>query len=464
MNKDQLDEKISSLFSELVIDKALVRTLKIREKRTIPTVVEEWLISRYQVPGKSNADVYSEITDFMSKHLPAKTEKEKIKYRLQQNDSVVLLDRFDARIDIAKDRKLISIPCLDERNAYVSSEVLDKNKSLLEGGQWGAGRLTVRDEGKIKVIELVEFHPMQSGTVRLEQLINARKEFTTREWIWLLMRTMGYEPFSYTEEQQNNVLLRLLPLVQTNLNMMELAPKGTGKSFIYSNLSRYVWLNSGGALTQAQLFMNLNTKEVGLIGKYDLLVLDEGQSINFKGADDIHAKFKDYLESGHYSVGGEKITSECGLIVLANIDLFQGRPRRADFIKHLPEMFHDDALLDRFHGIIPGWKIPRFTTDCAAKGYGIKADVFGQFLHQLRLVSHVEFPYGECPTLKGDSRDVKAVTRLASALSKLLLLNPDDADYEEYVLNPAKELRQNVRSQLAELNPNEFSGVLNVGF
>ncbi len=464
MKKDQLDEKISSLFSELVIDKALVRTLKIREKRTIPTFVEEWLISRYQVPGKSNADVYSEITDFMSKHLPTKTEKEKIKYRLQQNDSVVLLDRFDARIDIAKDRKLISIPCLDERNAYVSSEVLDKNKSLLEGGQWGAGRLTVRDEGKIKVIELVEFHPMQSGTVRLEQLINARKEFTTREWIWLLMRTMGYEPFSYTEEQQNNVLLRLLPLVQTNLNMMELAPKGTGKSFIYSNLSRYVWLNSGGALTQAQLFMNLNTKEVGLIGKYDLLVLDEGQSINFKGADDIHAKFKDYLESGHYSVGGEKITSECGLIVLANIDLFQGRPRRADFIKHLPEMFHDDALLDRFHGIIPGWKIPRFTTDCAAKGYGIKADVFGQFLHQLRLVSHVEFPYGECPTLKGDSRDVKAVTRLASALSKLLLLNPDDADYEEYVLNPAKELRQNVRSQLAELNPNEFSGVLNVGF
>ena len=104
-----------------------------------------------------------------------------------------------------------------------------------------------------------------------------------------------------------------------------------------------------------------------------------------------------------------------------------------------------------FHGIIPGWKILRFTTDCAAKRYGIKPDV-------------VEFPYGECPTLKGDSRDVKAVTRLASALSKLLLLNPDDADYEEYVLNPAKELRQNVRSQLAELNPNEFSGVLNVGF
>jgi len=458
MNKEQLDFKIREIFNELTIDKALVRQLKIRDKRTIPTFVEEWLISRFQEPDKSNTDVYNDVTGFMSKHLPAKMEKEKIKYQLQQNESVVLLDRFDARIDIKKDRKLMSIPCLDERNAHVTHEVLEQNESLLEGGQWGAGRLVVRDESNDKVIELVEFHPMQSGMVRLEQLIHARKEFTTQEWIGLLMRTMGYEPSAYTDEQQKTVLLRLLPLVQNNLNMMELAPKGTGKSFIYSNLSRYVWLNSGGALTQAQLFMNLSTKEVGLIGKYDLLVLDEGQSINFKGADDIHAKFKDFLESGQYTVGAEKVTSECGLIVLANIDLYEGLPRQVDYIRNLPEMFHDDALIDRFHGIIPGWKIPRFTTESAAQGYGIKADVFGQFLHQLRLVSHVEFPYGEVPDLKGDSRDVKAVTKLASALSKLLLLNPDDEGYEEYVMQPAMDLRQRVRDQLAELNAGEFGG------
>jgi len=458
MNKEELDTKILENFSELTIDKALVRQLKIRDKRTIPTFVEEWLISRFQAANKSNAEVYNDITSFMSKHLPAKTEKEKIKYKLQLNESVVLLDRFDARIDIKNDRKLISIPCIDERNAHVAIDVLENNDSLLEGGQWGAGRLAVRDEGKSKIVELIEFHPMQSGSVRLGQLINARKEFNTREWIALLLRTMGYEPSAYSDEQQNNVLLRLLPLVQNNLNMMELAPKGTGKSFIYSNLSRDVWLNSGGALTQAQLFMNLSTKEVGLIGKYDLLVLDEGQSINFKGADDIHAKFKDFLESGQYSVGQEKITSECGLIVLANIDIHEGKPRQADYIMNLPEMFQDDALLDRFHGIIPGWKIPRFTTESAAQGYGIKADVFGQFLHQLRLVSHVEFPYGEVPTLKGDSRDVKAVSRLASALSKLLLLKDGDPDYEEYVMEPAKELRQRVRNQLAELNPSEFGG------
>lgn len=461
MNSEELDQKIRMNFGELVIDKKLVRELKIRDKRTIPSFVEEWLISRFQHPEKSNAEIYQDVTEFMSKHLPAKTEKERIKHQLQSGQSLVLLDRFEVRIDIKNDKKILTIPCLEMIDARVSNEVIDENPILLEGGQWGAGRLIVRAEGKFNVVEMIEFKPMQSGKVRLEQLIKAREQFTTREWIYLLIRTMGYEPFAYTELEQNNLILRLLPLIQNNLNMMELAPKGTGKSFIYSNLSRYVWLNSGGALTQAQLFKNMNTKEIGLIGRYDLLVLDEGQSINFKGADDIQAKFKDYLESGHYSIGNDKITSECGLIILANIDLFENQPRQSDYIRHLPEMFLESALIDRFHGIIAGWETPRFETKHTAQGFGIKADVFGEYLHQLRVVSHLEFPFGECPTLKGDNRDVKAVTRIATALSKLLLINSNHPDYESYVLNPAKILRQRVRTQLAELDPHEFSANLN---
>jgi len=462
LNIEELDAKIKTLFSDIIIDKGLVRSLKIRDKRTIPSFVEEWLISRYQKPEKSNAEIYQDVTAFMSKHLPAKTDKERIKHELQSGNEMVILDRFNLRIDIAKNKKLLSIPCIEETNARVSNEVIDKNPLLLEGGQWGAGRLIVRPEGNINVIEMTEFSPMQSGKVDLNTLIQARQHFTTREWIFLLLRTMGYEPSAYNDSQQDNLILRLLPLVQNNVNMMELAPKGTGKSYIYSNQSRYTWLNSGGALTQAQLFKNLNTKEIGLMGRYDLLVLDEGQSISFKGADDIQAKFKDYLESGHYSIANDKITSECGLMILANIDLYNNRPKRYDYIRHLPQMFQESALIDRFHGIIAGWQIPRFTTESAALGVGIKADIFGEYLHQLRIVSYDEFPYGKCPSLKGDSRDVKAVTRLASGLSKLLLLNPDHADYDHYVLRPAIELRERVRSQLAELDPNEFSGTINV--
>ncbi len=462
MNGQELDERINLLFSDLVIDKALVRRLKIRENRAIPSFVEEWLISRFQESETSDEAIYQAITGFMSKHLPTKTEKDKLKRQLQRREELVILDKFEVSIDIKNNKQRVSIPCLDETFASVTHEVLDNNESLLEGGQWGAGRLIVREEGKTNVIELIEFHPMQSGKVNLKQLIAAREQFTTREWIAFILRAMGYEPFAYSEAEQKNLILRLLPLVQNNLNMMELAPKGTGKSFIYSNLSRHVYLNSGGGLTPAQLFKNLNTKAVGLLAKNDVLVLDEGQSISFKGVDDIHAKFKDYLESGHYTIGGDKITSECGLMILANISIgYDNLPTRKDYISHLPEMFNDSALIDRFHGIIAGWEIPRFETANSAQGLGMKADVFGEYLHQLRTVSATEFPFGQCPVLAGDSRDTKAVERLAKALSKLLLLNPDHADYENYVLTPAKNLRQRVRSQLAELDPHEFSANLN---
>lgn len=463
MKARQLDEKINVIFDNLAIDKALVRSLKIREKRAITSFVEEWLIARYYAPSRTMNEIYQDVTDFMSKHLPTKNDKERIKYDLQSGNVAIILDRFQVKIDIAGDKKNLVIPCLEETSAKVTNSVIDNNLNLLEGGQWGAGKLHVVAHDQGHAIEMFEFHPMQSGKVRLDQMVMAREKFSTREWIYLLLRTMGYEPFAYTHQEQNYLILRLLPLIQNNLNMMELAPKGTGKSFIFSNLSRYVWTNSGGALTQAQLFKNLNTKETGLIGRYDLLVLDEGQSISFKGADDIQAKFKDYLESGHYSVGGYKITSECGLMILANISLnSHGKPRRSDYIRHLPAIFHDSALIDRFHGIIPGWEIPRFSTERAAQGMGIKADVFGEYLHQLRTVSHVNFPFGECPILKGDSRDVKSVTRIASALSKLLMLNPENPDYDEYVLAMAIDLRKRVRSQLAELDSCEFSPEIDV--
>ncbi|EGV17031.1 BREX system Lon protease-like protein BrxL [Thiocapsa marina] len=454
-----LDRKIVELLGDLTIDKERVRNLRIRETRTITTFVEEWLVSRYQRPDKSDDAVFNDITSFMRQHLPTKSEKEVIKNRIINGDSVVLLDRFDVRVDIKQGKRFVTIPCLDESRAEASNVLLEEHSALLSGGQWGAGRLQLRQESKgPNVIELIEFRPMQSGQVRLQAIIDARKEFSTEEWLAVLIRTMGYEPDSYSVSQRRQMVLRLLPLVQKNLNMMELAPKGTGKSFVFSNLSRHVWLNSGGALTRAQLFKNMNTKEEGLIARFDVLVLDEGQSIEFKGESEIHSKLKDYLESGHYTIGQDKVTSECGLMILANIDLdYHGQPSRADFIRQLPDMFHDDALIDRFHGIIAGWEIPRISISHFAQGPGIKADVFGEYAHQLRTESFSIFPYGEAPILKGDTRDVKAVERLARALSRLYMLNPDQADYEEFVLQPAVELRQRVRSQLAALNPSEFS-------
>ena len=458
---DKFDSKLVALFGNLVIDKALVRKLGIRNSRTIPSFVEEWLVTRFSKPEDDAQTTKNLILDFIQKHLPAKTDKQIFRDRLHNGAQVTVLDNFSAKIDLQKDCKFINVPSLDEGKVSVGPETIDQNPDLLRGGLWGAGKLFYVREHKI--LTLIDFKPMQSGRVSLKNLVDARTEFTTSEWIDLLIRTMGLEPSSYTTTQKFCLIQRLIPLVQTNINMMELAPKGTGKSFVYSNLSRYVWLNSGGALSQAQLFFNMSTKETGLLGgRYDLLVLDEGQSIDFHGADNIHAKFKDYLESGKYTVANYQTTSECGLMILANIDLYNNQPSRPDYIREMPEMFHDSALLDRFHGILPGWEIPRFQTESAANGYGFKADVFGEYAHQLRHVSIEEFKYGNYPVLKGDARDTRAVEKLASALSKLLMLNPDDADYNSYVLEPAMKLRERVRSQLAAVDPFEFSPNLNV--
>jgi ATP-dependent Lon protease len=457
----QFDAKLKEIFGDLVIDKQLVRTLGIRNERTIPSFVEEWLVTRFTTAEKDQEQIRRAILDFIKKHLPAKADKDYFLNRLHNGEQVTVLDSFKARVDLAKDCKFVSAPSLQQNHISVDQQIIDECPDLLSGGLWGAGRLHYSKDQK--ALMLVEFKPMQSGKVSLRHMAEARREFSTEEWINVIIRTMGLEPSTYALQEKKRLIQRLIPLVQTNVNMMELAPKGTGKSFVFSNLSRYVWLNSGGALSQAQLFFNQNTKEIGLLGgRFDLLVLDEGQSIDFQGADNIHAKFKDYLESGKYTVGQHQATSECGLMILANIPLYNGMPERNDYIRELPTMFHDSALLDRFHGILPGWEIPRFHTESVAKGVGLKADVFGEYAHQLRHVSPGEFPYGNIPRLRGDARDVKAVEKIAIALSKLLMLNPGDADYQEYVLSAAYDLRARVRTQLFAVDGFEMPAELKV--
>jgi ATP-dependent Lon protease len=194
----QLDRRIVEVLGDLTIDKERVRNLRIRDARTVTTFVEEWLVSRYQRPDKTDEEVYQDITAFMSKHLPTKNEKEIIKNRIINGESIILLDIFNVRVDISKGKRFVTIPCLDENRAETSNVLLDEHPGLLSGGQWGAGRLQLRQDGKDRnVIELIEFRPMQSGQVRLQAIVDARAAFTTEEWLAVLIRTMGYEPDAY---------------------------------------------------------------------------------------------------------------------------------------------------------------------------------------------------------------------------------------------------------------------------
>lgn len=253
--------------------------------------------------------------------------------------------------------------------------------------------------------------------------------------------------------------------------MMELAPPGSGKSYIYNNISRHVWLTAA-EISPAVLFYNRQSKTPGLLTRFDLLVLDEAQSIRFSNAAEIQAQLKGYLEQGVYARGDCQATAECGLMLLANVDLKENSgewyhngkptfiPARPDYIRKLPDVFLESPLLDRFHGIIPGWKIPPFQSNQQADGYGLKADYFAEVCHALRNAADISQEVRAKLRLSGYKRDCTAVERLGAGLAKLLLVSPEHQRFEELVVRPALEMRRLIRTQLNAIDPEGYPSTL----
>jgi ATP-dependent Lon protease len=269
---------------------------------------------------------------------------------------------------------------------------------------------------------------------------------------------MGYNSERYrSEEQQMLLLARLLPIVHNRINIIELAPKGTGKSFLYSNLSRYARLLSGGKTTAAALFYNLATNEPGLLTQYDLVAFDEAKTISFDNPGEVIGVLKDYLESGRYTRGRQLATAAAGVAILGNIEIAaDGKPVNRVLFREFPEFLQETAFIARFHALLPGWEIPKFSPDSVAMGIGLKADFFGEVLHSMRdLSEHGEYTQRKL-VIRGseDIRDVTAVRRVAAAYLKLLFpsLRLTDEEFYRYCASPALRLRQMVCDQLAAMD------------
>jgi ATP-dependent Lon protease len=308
-------------------------------------------------------------------------------------------------------------------------------------------------------IHMVDFRPMQAASIDLELFCEQRKHFTLAEWRDLLVSSMGYNPNFYSPEQQMLLITRLIPIVQERVNLIELAPKGTGKSFVYLNLSRYVRLISGGKVTAAVLFHNNATNQSGLLTQFNVVVFDEAQTLSFDNPGEIIGVLKDYLESGRFSRGGKQQSSAtAGIVMLANIPLdADGQPKFSNLFLNLPDFLRETAFIDRIHGILPGWKLPRIQDTAISNHIGFKADFLGEVLHGLRdRAGYTEYvtTYGQILGTK-DVRDRNAIERLAAGYLKLLFpdLQVSHDELVEYCLRPAASLRQTVRDQLAELDP-----------
>jgi ATP-dependent Lon protease len=453
-----LDEKIKAAFPVESVYKTAERYRAFSGK-SLPSFIKDWLIKKYS--DEYGALDKDGLSSFMDNHIPQ--EDSAIKNRLRTHrEQVKLLTRFIVETDIKNDKLKFSIPDLGIKSSEgrIPDYISKKHKELKDGEMWGVITLSYIPpcDSEPGVIELVEFKPFKPYTVDIEYYRDARKEFTTEEWIDLLIKSMEYNPGGFSSLTQKILFLsRLLIYLEPRLNMIELAPKGTGKSYVFGNLSKYGWLISGGIVTRAKLFYDIARNAMGIITMYDFVAMDEIQTIKFSDPSELMGALKGYLEFGVFSVANVRQASSAGLMLMGNIALDENkRPIRNKYFTELPEMFRESALLDRFHGFIQGWGLPRINESLKVKGYTLNVEYFSEILHTLREMSLYSTLVSELLDIPktADTRDTTAVLRLATAYLKLFfphvrsIEDIDKEDFNTYCLLPAIDKRRIIRRQI----------------
>ncbi len=449
-------------FGEIIINKALIHEAGFGN-RAIPTYVGEWIIS-YYVGDKSDLthENRKKIADFVKKYIPPKANREVIKNKLYEQSEVKLLDNYSVYVNLVKDDRYLNIPFLDVNSAFLSPEIIEKNKMLLSNGLWGVGTLFYiprSDEIPQGQIWMKEFKPFQLANVDIEYFSDIRRHFSTDEWIDLVVSSMGFNPEIYTERQKILLICRLIPIVEPRYSLVEPAPKGTGKSFVFDNMSRYVAVRSG-SISPAVLFYHDTRKTPGLITRYDCVVIDEAQKVKADSSNELTALLKSYLESGRFGRGSSgTINAEAGLVLLANIDIGKDRmpvSNEMGIFKNFPNFLKETAFIDRFSGLLPGWYLPRITKKTPSKSLGFKGDIFSEILHTLRSdISFKDYIKTNIELINcDDMRDSKAIEAGASGLLKIISPNMklEEEDFYKYCVNPALELRQRIRDELCKID------------
>jgi len=471
--------KARDYYGEVVINKGLMGKAGFGA-RAIPVYVGEWIISQFIENGEIDESSRERITGIVSKFLPQKADKNRILNDLKDHKQVQILDDFRVTVNLDKNTHELSIPVLDESHALIQKPILDSNPMLLKTGMWGLGTLQYvppdGDEVKKGQIWMTDFKPFQTPGVDLDYYVSSRKHFTLEEWIDLLVSSCQFNPETHSLAQKMLLLARVIPLVQPRVNLVEVAPKGTGKSFVFDNISRYAAVIPGGKLSAPSLFFNSASKQIGLIPRYDVVVVDEIQKIQTDASGEAMAGLKMYLESGRYRrATGDMGTSEAGFMMLGNITLTEERRplyQTEGIFKELPSALQESAFIDRIHGLLEGWFMPRITKNTPSQMLGFKGDFFGEVLHEMR--PRLEFADYVSRSLKlpscEDMRDNKAIARIAEGFLKLLFpdLNVTEEQFVEYCVNPALRMRQQIRDELSKIdqeyawvsikstNPDEF--------
>lgn len=467
----ELDKKISTIFAEESIYKN-PGVYSCFSGINIPSFIKDWLLKKYS--DLENNINYDGIYSFLENHLAGRDSN--IKGRLLLNERIKLLARIIIEVDVKNGLYKFGIPDIGIKvnEGRISEHLVRSYPELHEGEVWGLVTLQYyKDDETFSVgyIEMVEFRPFKPYAPNLDVYKLARTKFTNEEWIDFMIACMEYNPDSDSYESLDTKLMflsRLLVFVEPNLNLIELAPKGTGKSYIFNNLSKHGWMISGGKVTRAKLFYDIGRQQPGLICNYDFVAMDEIKTIIFDNQSELQGALKGYLEQQNFSVGNVKQTSSCGMILLGNIDLTKDRmPKNEIYFNELPNVFKESALLERFHGLIEGWKLPRITEDMKLDGYSLNMEYFSEVLNQLRNKSCYMTVVDEYLDYPGNSdlRDIKAIKKMCAGYLKILFPNVEKVtdispkDFYIYCFCPAFKKREIIRHQLSIMDP-EYKDVM----
>ena len=464
---DDIDRKAAAVLDGFLVRKDLVRTFS--RQFPVPTYVVEFLLGRYC--ASIDEEEINEGLAIVERQLKSRTVKsgevELFKAKAREDGSVKIIDLISARLDQASDSFFVTLPSLQLTNVRIDDALVNEHERMLTGGFYAEITLgydaAIAQETRGRPFGVESLREIQLSTRDvLNTLARARAGFSTEEWKSFLLRSIGIEPMGLSERQINALLLRMVPFVERNYNLVELGPRGTGKSHLFQQISPYAHLISGGKATVAKMFVeNTARARRGLVCQYDVVCFDEVSGISFDQKDGVNI-MKGYMESGEFSRGKESIRADGSIVLVGNFDVDVEHQQR---IGHLfgplpPEMRDDTAFMDRIHAFLPGWDVPKISQDLVTNHFGLVSDFLSECWTQLRNQSRVSQLQNRVffgGALSG--RDTNAVNKTVSGLLKLLYPGSEtpvpDEDLE-WAVRIALEVRRRVKEQQKRIGAAEF--------
>ncbi|CAK0752423.1 ATP-dependent Lon protease [Azospirillaceae bacterium] len=464
---DNLDKVAATVFDGYLVRKDLVR--RYARQYPVPTYVVEFLLGRYC--ASVDEEEITEGLQIVEKQLKDRTvrtgEEELFKARAKETGSVKIIDIVRARLDAKNDCYIAELPSLTLRDVRIDDQLVRDNERMLTDGFYAEVTLSydgiIAQEKGGRPFKIDVLRPIQMSKADvLDSFARGRRSFSTSEWINFLLRSIGLEPDAFSERAKRVVLLRMIPFVERNYNLVELGPRGTGKSHLFQQISPYAHLISGGKATVAKMFVNNATGQRGLVCQYDVVCFDEVSGISFDQKDGVNI-MKGYMASGQFSRGKENIRADGSIVMVGNLDVDVEQQQR---VGHLlsplpPEMRDDTAFMDRLHAYVPGWDYPKLKpSEHLTDHFGLVSDFLSECWSRLRTGNRSSVMQGRIH-LGGalNGRDIEAVTKTISGLTKLIFPDPEmpvPDDDLEWIVRVALEVRRRIKEQQKRVFKSEF--------